>query len=139
MVITLIDGKNNKTFTPLEISNSGGGEVFSVTGGFKESQPTTFNTSSEVKIKMVTSEHPVNPDVSSFIYANQEVPTISEDLKKEGITSNSSIKFPHTDEVSIPVTEKSIQEGLKRPIWSSFKWWAVRAFRAMRLRKVQTA
>jgi|SRR3989344_1775977 len=136
-MVTTIDKEKDKLrtayFTPLEKSIFSDGEVVSVTGGFKESQPTTIN-SSDVEIKMVTSEHPINSDVSNIIFSNQEVPVISVDLEKIGVTSNGSTKFPNFESITLPLSGKKIKLGLKERIGSSFRWFAELLKRRMLLK-----
>lgn len=124
------------TYTPLDITKLGGGEV--VTGisvGSKESEPLS-NIPQKVSIETAY-EHTPNPEVSSYINNRQDNVLISPELQGLGISSVNSTKFNSFETVTLPLSDEKIKEGLKRPVWDSFRWLA-ELTKAIFLRRVRT-
>ena len=49
---------------------------------------------------------------------------IDKELEKLGVSSVKSTKFPNFKEITLPISDEKIVEGLEEPVESSFRWLA---------------
>lgn len=127
-----------ENYTPLKTDFFSGGEEISMdSSNSLEQIPTVFKNPQEISIE-TGNDHVLDIEVSPFMDARQEVANVDSDLK-DFVSPIDSTGFRSFEKVSLPLTEDKINEGLKKPIWSSFRWLAEFTKALFLRRKVQTA
>jgi len=89
----------------------------------KEAEPVT---SEKFEVKEVV-EHKVEEEVRPFVSPRHETIELPPDLKKLGLTSDPSTKFPSYQNIKLPISDEKIIVGLHAPVTSSLRWLATLA------------
>lgn len=126
------------TYTPLDISRLGGGEVINGQFGSKEGEP----KGSPITIEQVTGESAISSVVSPFIEILPGQVPITKELQSAGLNKNENISFPETQEIVLPLTDEQTSEWSKGSPEKSKTWLGAlseKIKKAIYFRKVQTA
>ena len=92
----------------------------------KESEP-VIKKPEVGEIKEVI-EHEVNDkEVEPFISLRAETIKLPPDIKKLGVESITTIKFPSYQNIKLPISDEKIITGLQAPVTSSLRWLATLA------------
>ncbi len=86
----------------------------------KETEPASTE---EVEYQRIV-EHEPSEEVRKYIEHRKETIKIPSDLKDLGIEAREEAAFQKTEEVILPLTDEKIEEGLHKPITSSWRWLA---------------
>ncbi len=84
----------------------------------KEVEPITAE---KFEIKEVV-EHEPDEEVEKFISPRAETIELPPDLKKLGLQTVSTSKFPSYKNITLPLSDEKIVVGQKAPITSSLRW-----------------
>jgi len=88
--------------------------------GGVESEP--VRTIEPVEIKKTVEHKITDEQVKPHIETHPEIPNISEDLKKQGVRSDSPTQFPTYKTVKLPMSQKKIPSAMKQPPFESIRW-----------------
>lgn len=88
----------------------------------KEAEP--LGSAEVPSFQEVVEHHEVAPDVAPYVKVTKETIKLPTDLKDAGVESVSHPKFTTHQSVHIPLTDEKIEEGLHKPVTSSFRWLA---------------
>ena len=70
-------------------------------------------------------EHKVDDEeVVPYLSSRPETIKETEELKKVEAETLPSTKFPSYDEIKLPISDEKVEEGLQKPITSSWRWLA---------------
>lgn len=72
-------------------------------------------------------EHEEEKEVKPYIQPRRETIKLPPDLKKMGLQTTSSTKFPSYQTVVLPISDDKVLQGLHAPIYSSLRWLATLA------------
>lgn len=91
----------------------------------KEAEP--FSGKSEKIVLKEVVEHEPSKEVKPFIRVRKETIEVPPDLKKMGIRSSGFSKFSNYKNISLPISDDKVIQGLHAPIYSSLRWLATLA------------
>lgn len=96
----------------------------------KEGEPLP-SAKEKIEIKEVV-EHQPEKQVKPHLQVRRETIDLPADLKKMGIQSSQTTKFPTYQKVVLPISDDKVLKGLHAPIYSSFRWLATLAIYLLR-------
>lgn len=87
-----------------------------------EAEPARATETQEVVYHEVV-EHQPKTELPPYVQTRKESIKLPEDLKQEtGAEEASPTQFTSYQTVKLPITDEKIEEGLKHPVTSSFRW-----------------
>ncbi len=111
-----------KNFTPLDPKKLAGQAVSSIASLFKEAEPTNLEPE-KIEIQESREQEP-DEEVKQYVQVKSETIQLPPDLKQLGLHATPTTNFP-TTQVTLPVSDDKIVEGLHQPVTSSWRWLAV--------------
>lgn len=105
-------------FTPLSIPTTG-----------KEAEPIAPKAPEQPVVAEVAKEHEPHPEVVPYVRARRETPQIDQELAAAGVQAHATPTFATRQEIKLPLTDEEVEEGLKEPVTSSFRWLATLCMR----------
>lgn len=88
----------------------------------KEAEP--FSGKSEKIVLKEVVEHEPHKEVKPYIKIRKETAEIPPDLKKLGVSSLAAPKFSNYKNITLPISDDKVIQGLHAPIYSSLRWLA---------------
>lgn len=90
--------------------------------GRKESEsPKAVNYETSIK-EVVEFEPQAEKEISEYVQARKDTIKITSDIKKLGAVSTGQPTFIETQQITIPISDEKVYQGLHAPISSSFRW-----------------
>ena len=119
LYIYYMNNHSARNYTPLQSTTQNGGELGL---GSKELEP--HSKLNERFTYHEAHEHEPDQETSQYLESKPETIKIDKELEKLGVSSVKSTKFPNFKEITLPISDEKIVEGLEEPVESSFRWLA---------------
>lgn len=88
-----------------------------------ETEPT--RSTEEILRVQEAVEHIPEKEILPYVKARPEVVKLPPDLKKAtGAETIQSTKFPSYQDLALPLSDEKIEQGIHKPVTSSFRWLA---------------
>lgn len=88
-----------------------------------ESEPMSAKSSEPLVIQEVV-EHEPDEEVKEHIEVKPDIVKIPEEVKQAGVTATEKTDFPAYNNITLPISDDKIMQGLNEPISSSLRWFA---------------